>query len=122
MMPTPETKKYGCSALLNAAVLVVFAGPLSVVASPVAKELHFVKSVPTIALATASLAHLEEAFWSCDHMATTQGVAASADIATCVAIYDVLKERKFGGDFDKLLSWWRQNKHAQHSRFATGHP
>jgi hypothetical protein len=29
-----------------------------------------------------------------------------------------LKERKFDGDLDKLVSWWRQNKIAQHEKLA----
>ena len=61
------------------------------------------------------LVDLEEAFWSCDYLVTTRGVA---DAVTCGAIYYVLKERKFHGDVDKLLSWWRQNRIAQHEKLA----
>ena len=34
--------------------------------------------------------------------------------STCVANYEELKQTKFGGDFEKLLAWWRLNKIAQH--------
>jgi hypothetical protein len=62
------------------------------------------------------LTDLETAFWVCDYLAITRGVS---DIGTCTAIYDALKERKFAGDFDRLVDWWRQNKVAQHQRVAS---
>ncbi|MEO8188324.1 MAG: hypothetical protein ABI580_13275 [Burkholderiaceae bacterium] len=63
--------------------------------------------------ARADLAQLERGFWICDHLVTKQ----AADIqqaGTCSANFEALKETKFGGDFEKLLAWWRVNKAAQH--------
>lgn len=63
---------------------------------------------------TVSLGDLEHAFWLCDYTATAKGVN-DEQIVRCAAIYDELKERKFGGDFDGLWSWWQQNKPARHA-------
>jgi hypothetical protein len=63
-------------------------------------------------------ADLEKAFWICDHAATTDGVDATP-VDICGAVYDELKARKFEGDFERLLAWWRQNKPAEHGRLAT---
>ncbi|HSQ05615.1 MAG TPA: hypothetical protein VLN59_16360 [Burkholderiales bacterium] len=71
----------------------------------------------TTPLATVALADLEDAFWLCDYTATTHGSARN-DITLCTAVYDVVKERKFGGDFDKLLDWWRENKITRHKALA----
>ncbi|MBI2315940.1 MAG: hypothetical protein HYU75_02620 [Betaproteobacteria bacterium] len=68
-------------------------------------------------LASVGLADLEEAFWVCDYTAATRGTAGS-DISVCTAVYEAVKERKFEGDFDKLLDWWRQNKAARHDALA----
>lgn len=69
-------------------------------------------------LAAASVAELEQAFWTCDYVATIRG-PAGADTAICAAVYDALKERKFRGDFDLLLAWWEKNKLAQHAARET---
>ncbi|MBI2962042.1 MAG: hypothetical protein HYY28_17190 [Betaproteobacteria bacterium] len=68
-------------------------------------------------LASVALGDLEEAFWVCDYTATTRGPAGN-DITVCNAVYDAIKERKFDGDFDKLLDWWRQNKVTRHDALA----
>jgi hypothetical protein len=66
-------------------------------------------------LASVNLADLEAAFWACEYAATTRGAAS---IAPCTAVYDALKERKFGGDFDGLLKWWQQNKVSEYRRLG----
>ncbi|HEU0201484.1 MAG TPA: hypothetical protein VFR86_13750 [Burkholderiaceae bacterium] len=66
-------------------------------------------------LVRIKLADLEHAFWFCDYTATTER-AAAANITTCAAVYDALKQRKFNGDIDKLFAWWQQNKAQQHHR------
>lgn len=58
---------------------------------------------------------LEQAFWVCDYGATTGRIP---DYGVCAAVYAELKQRKFGGDFDRLLAWWRQRKPAEHERLA----
>src|SRR5687767_2211855 len=61
---------------------------------------------------------LERAFWMCDHRATTHGVDATP-VDACTAVFEALKENKFGGDFTELLAWWRQNKLVEHTRLES---
>ena len=63
------------------------------------------------------MTELEKAFWACDHAATTGHVDSSTAI-TCVALTDMLKQRKFNGDFNALLAWWREHKEAEHLALA----
>ena len=65
-----------------------------------------------------STAQLERAYWACDYAATTRWVGG-AEGAMCVAIYEELKRTKFNGSFPALLSWWQQNKAAEHRALAT---
>ena len=68
------------------------------------------------------VAALEQAFWHCDYVATTQGVLA-APMAACRFATDELKARRFGGSFRALTQWWQENKAAEHQRLrrAAGH-
>jgi hypothetical protein len=59
------------------------------------------------------LADLEKGFWVCDYIGTMRGVEGPHAV-TCGANYEELKQTKFGGDFEKLVTWWRLNKVAQH--------
>jgi hypothetical protein len=70
-------------------------------------------------VAALGAADLEEAFWKCDYTATTVGMGATP-VDLCSAVYDELKARKFDGDFERLLDWWRQSKPAEHARQAAG--
>ena len=65
----------------------------------------------------APLAKLEDAFWACDYVATTQGIQATP-AATCRYVTEQLKQVKFGGSFQQFLDWWRANKAAEHRRMA----
>jgi len=65
------------------------------------------------------LARLERAFWICDHAATTRGVDGDA-AQLCVAVTEEFKQARFGGDFERLLEWWRQHKPAEHARLERG--
>jgi hypothetical protein len=59
------------------------------------------------------IAELEKQFWVCDYLGTTRGMEGPHwDV--CSANYEELKQTKFGGDFEKLVTWWRLNKVAQH--------
>lgn len=80
-----------------------------------AQESQRVLAEPTSPLASTRLKVLEHAFWVCDYVATTRG---NSDISTCTAVYEALKDHKFAGDFDALVSWWRQNKVAQHQNIV----
>jgi len=88
---------------------------LGSVENTLAQEPQRILAAPPPQLASAGLKVLEDAFWVCDYVATTRG---NSDIATCTAVYEALKDRKFAGDSDALVSWWRQNKAAQHQNLA----
>ena len=55
------------------------------------------------------IAELERQFWVCDYIGTTRGIDGPHAV-TCGANYEELKRTKFGGDFEKLVTWWRLNK------------
>lgn len=60
-----------------------------------------------------SMVELERAFWYCDFIATTEGVQATP-VAACRFATEQLKKRKFAGNFEEFLSWWRANKPTEH--------
>jgi hypothetical protein len=97
------------SRLARAAALAVLAAAL-VGGAPTAHTNGAEPALPP-QVASVGLADLEEAFWVCDYTATMRG---SADTAACAAVYEAIKEQRFGGDFDKLLDWWQQNKVTRH--------
>jgi hypothetical protein len=66
-------------------------------------------------LPTLSDEALEARFWACD-VASTHMVLSAAEGAQCVRWQDELKQRRFGGDFERLLAWWRTHKAEQHAR------
>ena len=86
------------AALLIAASLVVAATPARAQA---------------IGGAELRMAELEKAFWACDHAATV-GRIDSGTAITCGGLTEALKVRKFDGDFNAMLAWWRQHKQAEH--------
>ena len=49
------------------------------------------------------------------------GVDGATAIA-CGVITEDLKVKKFNGDFDSMLAWWRQNKAAEHQALTTASP
>jgi hypothetical protein len=61
-----------------------------------------------------SLADLERAFWACDHAATVSGVVDFPTAIACGGATEGLRLRRFNGDFNAMLSWWQQNKSAEH--------
>lgn len=67
------------------------------------------------------IAELEENFWQCEH-ASSDGMIDAAMAAHCDAVTDELKKRKFGGDFERLLQWWHQNRLAHDQSAETELP
>ena len=96
------------------AVSAAMAAALGCIGSAAAQE-SGVHSPAAVVLASVNIDDLEAAFWACEYAATTRG---AANIQTCAAVYDALKQRKFGGDFDGLLKWWQQNRVAAYRRLA----
>ena len=72
---------------------------------------------PTETRVVASVEHvdLEEMFWLCDHAASAGRIDAN-ERAICGAITDALKTERFGGDFEKMLDWWRANRAVEHQK------
>lgn len=113
-MLQPTTKQRRISLVTSTAITTI--GLLvGCIASTSAQQSQSAVSTPASELVSSRLTDLESAFWVCDYLATTKGVS---DIETCAAIYDALKQRKFAGDSDRLVAWWRQDKVAQHQRVA----
>ena len=63
-----------------------------------------------IEVGASELADLEKAFWICDYEATTYGVG-NVDAEACLVVTEGLKRVKFGGDFEALVDWWRDQKY-----------
>lgn len=61
------------------------------------------------------LAHLEDIFWTCDYVATTQGVGATP-ARECAAATRELRRIKFDNSFQRMLEWWREHKPAEHGK------
>ena len=74
-------------------------------------------SAQTIAATRLPLAELEKSFWTCDRAATINRVDSGTAI-TCGNLTEALKQRKFNGDFNAMLAWWRQHKEAEHLALA----
>ncbi len=114
-MLQPNTRQRRVSHVTSTAVTTI-ALLVGCIASASAQQPHSAASTRASELVSTRMTDLESAFWVCDYLATTQGVS---DIETCAAIYDALKQRKFAGDSEGLVAWWRQNKVAQHQRVAS---
>ncbi len=59
-----------------------------------------------------SIETLKRAYLACNRAAMQEQLTGRA-IMTCSVIYEQLKQRAFGGDFDKLLAWSRANPTSQ---------
>ncbi|MGE3923442.1 MAG: hypothetical protein AB7G13_10965 [Lautropia sp.] len=70
-------------------------------------------------LASLTVAELERMFWVCDRMATVSVLDVDR-FTSCAATADELKARRFDGDFDKMIDWWRENKAAAHAGLQAG--
>ena len=115
-MLTMTVRQDRSSRLTKAAAVSALAAAL-VAGGASAEQSNGAHSVPPVEVSSADLADLEGAFWVCDYVATVRGTA-NVDVTACTAVYDAMKERKFGGDFDKLLTWWQQNKVVRHDALA----
>lgn len=56
--------------------------------------------------ADAELAQLERRYLACDRIASAQRLAPG-DAAECSWVSEQLLRQRFGGDFERLLQWWR---------------
>ena len=60
-------------------------------------------------LEDTSIDALKIAYMLCDRR-SINGALSSADIMHCSVLYEELKQRAFGGNFEKLLAWSRANR------------
>ena len=70
------------------------------------------QAVPPAALSDEAL---EERFWDCDALSTVAALPSDEGVQ-CVLWTDELKQRRFDGDFVRMLDWWREHKAEQHAR------
>jgi hypothetical protein len=62
--------------------------------------------VERASLQSATIDDLKQAYLACDAQATSGRLSTSA-IMGCSVVYEELKARAFGGDFEKFLVWSR---------------
>jgi hypothetical protein len=67
------------------------------------------------ALSALDDATIENAFWNCDARATQVGLEPGEGML-CERLTDALKQRRFGGDFTRLLAWWQERKAVEYAR------
>jgi hypothetical protein len=63
------------------------------------------------------LAELERAFWRCDYEATQSPIDVGA-AAMCSEVAETFKARRFAGDFEALLAWWRERRDGEYRKLA----
>lgn len=52
---------------------------------------------------------LKKHYLECER-ASTRGELDRDDIMACSVVYEVVKQRAFGGSYDALHAWWRQTR------------
>lgn len=64
-----------------------------------------------------SIDTLKAAYLACDRRMSSQRVDTTL-AQRCGAIGEALQQRGFGGDFDRLIDWWRQERGADSTGVA----
>lgn len=59
--------------------------------------------------AALNMKQLEDLYWQCDSQ-YMRGLIAPDDMLPCIGVYEEFKQRRFGGDFDRFLEYWRANR------------
>lgn len=72
-------------------------------------------------LASASVEELKRVYLDCDR-AATRALLDFAVAAHCSMVGEELKHRVFGGDFDRLIAWWRAQKPPSGDAVSEVHP
>jgi hypothetical protein len=60
-------------------------------------------------LASVSVEALQRTYLECDRV-STHTLLDLGSAAHCSMVGEELKHRVFGGDFERLIAWWRANK------------
>ena len=67
----------------------------------------------------AGSARLRAAYLECDRI--TAGSRVAPDVmAACQQVGDALRDREFGGSFERLLAWWREHRQRTAAQAAPG--
>lgn len=74
---------------------------------------------PASPLRALPLEQLKKTYLECDRQ-TRSRLLPSGDAADCSIVADELLARGFGGDFDRLLAWWRSSREAASCRSEAG--
>jgi hypothetical protein len=69
--------------------------------------------------AVASVEELKVAYLDCEHRAS-KALLDTADAARCSLVYEALKQRAFGGDWTRLLTWWHGQRPAPSAAMPHG--
>lgn len=76
--------------------------------------------LPSIILAASAVLgslspeEAEEFYWDCEY-AAAHGTIELDEAAVCSEVYERLKAKKFRGDFNLFLVWWKENKQREFS-------
>ena len=117
-MSRKEVASRGSRGLLKVTACVIGLSALTGHGAALAQQVMPTPDSAEAFVAAMDPAGLEKAFWVCDYTATVAGVQATP-VALCTAVWDELKQTKFGGSFDDLLAWWQSNKAVEHEALAT---
>ena len=66
-------------------------------------------------LAAVTVDELKLVYLECDRRASS-ALLDAADAAHCSSIHEELKQRAFGGDWNRMLAWWRTQQLSQAQR------
>ena len=67
---------------------------------------------------TLTATELKQAYLACDRASSASRLGMS-EAFQCSVVHEELKQRVFGGDFNRLLSWWRLERSNPEARAAT---
>lgn len=73
--------------------------------------------LPAPVFSSASHEELKAAYLYCDRLATTELFDGGA-AAACSMVYEALKARVFGGDYQRLLAWQKTQQHTAKANAA----
>lgn len=86
--------------------------------SATAQESRRAARATEVAVPDRTLFDLERDFWACDYEATSHGLVDAGTAIQCGIATENLKLRKFNGDFNAMVSWWKKHKALQHAALA----
>ena len=64
-------------------------------------------------------AELKRVYLDCDRASSTARLGMH-QATQCSVVHEELKQRVFGGNFDQMLAWWREQRGVAESHAVTG--